>query len=217
MSSSDLRPWVDARDDRASTPPLTSILERLTDRRREVLALLLDADRPLRARTLAARLAADGPAESLAAVDDAALDAVVVDLEHRHLPALEAVDLVAREAPDGAVATTDHPLYGDADFRRFLRADADLDGVVDCLADETRRRVVAVLDDRDGWLDREDLAEAAAESLTTSPDELRATLHHVHLPKLDAQGFLEYDAEAGIVTPAEPAVDDQWVAFLTRR
>lgn len=215
MSSSDLRHQVDARDDRASNPPLDPAVERLTDRRRELLARLLDADRPLRARTLAARLAADGPADSLAAVDDDAVDTVAVEIEHRDLPALEAVDLIAREGPDGAVATTDHPLYGDADFRRFLRADADLDGVVDCLADGIRRRIVAVLDDRGTWLDRDDLAAAVAGAETASPDELRATLHHVHLPTLDVHGFLEYDADTGVVAPAEPAVDDEWVAFLT--
>lgn len=215
MSSSDLRPGVDARDARASNPPSPAVLERLTDRRRDLLVVLLDADRPLRARTLAARLAADAPADSLEDVADDAVDAVAVDLEHRHLPALEAVDLVVREGPDGAVATTDHSLYGDADFRRFLRADADLDGVVDCLANEVRRRVVAELDARDTWLDREDLAESVAGSASSSPDELAATLHHVHLPTLDAQGFLEYDVDTGVVVPSEPAVDDEWVAFLT--
>lgn len=206
MRSSDLRHRVGARDDRDSNPKLPSVLERLTDRRRAVLARLLEADRVLRRRTLAARLvAADGPSDPLEAVDDGAVDAVAVELEHRHLPALEAVGLVAREGPDGAVATTDHPLYADADFRRFLRADAALDGVVDCLTDAVRRRVLDVLDDRDGWVDREGLAAAVAAGSPTSADELRAVLHHVHLPKLDAHGFLEYDVDDGVVAPSTPA------------
>lgn len=222
MSSSDLRGGVDESGDRVRGQRRATVLGRLTDRRRAVLDRLLAADRAVRPRTLAARVAAaegdaDGDAASVAGVADETVDAVAVELEHRHLPVLESVDLVERTGADGAVAPTDHPLYEDADFRRFVRADADLDGAVECLTDGTRRRVLAALAAGDGRAERRGLAETVAGSATSPADELRATLHHVHLPKLDAHGFVDYDVERGVVERTPPPVDDEWVDLLTGR
>lgn len=217
MSSSDQSRWVDAQDDGDSRQPRTAVLQRLTGRRRDLLARLLDGDGAHRERSLAAALAAEGTDDSPETVGDAAVDRALGELRQLHLPALEAVDLIERDHEAATVAATAHPLYDDPRFRRFLAADADLDGLVDVLADDHRRRVVAVLDDREDPIARADLAVDAAVSLSVSPDELRVTLHHVHLPKLETQGFLEYDTDDGVAAPTRPDVEEWLLAFLTGR
>lgn len=214
MSSRDLCQRVAIPDDLASNPPLTPILERLTDRRRAILACLLD-DAPLRVPTLAERLAADDAAAS--APDPEAVDRVAANLHHVHLPALEAVGLIDRDRAAGTVAPSDHLLYDDPDFRRFLAADDGLDDLVECLADDCRRAVLKVLDEREEPITRDDLARAAAPPLSARAEELRVDLHHVHLPKLDAMGLLEYDASTTIVEPAGAGTTVELLERLTGR
>jgi len=43
------------------------------------------------------------------------------------------------------------------------------------------------------------LTEASADVLT----EIRVSLHHAHLPKLAAEGLINYDSEAELVEPTE--------------
>lgn len=214
MSSRDLCQRVAIPDDLASNPPLTPILERLTDRRRAILACLLD-DAPLRVPTLAERLAADDAAAS--APDPEAVDRVAANLHHVHLPALEAVGLIDRDRAAGTVAPSDHLLYDDPDFRSFLAADDGLDDLVECLADDCRRAVLKVLDEREEPITRDDLARAAAPPLSARAEELRVDLHHVHLPKLDAMGLLEYDASTAIVEPAGAGTTVELLERLTGR
>lgn len=214
MSSRDLCQRVAIPDDLASNPPLTPILERLTDRRRAILACLLD-DAPLRVPTLAERLAADDAAAS--APDPEAVDRVAANLHHVHLPALEAVGLIDRDRAAGTVAPSDHLLYDDPDFRGFLAADDGLDDLVECLADDCRRAVLKVLDEREEPITRDDLARAAAPPLSARAEELRVDLHHVHLPKLDAMGLLEYDASTAIVEPAGAGTTVELLERLTGR
>lgn len=214
MSSRDLCQRVAIPDDLASNPPLTPILERLTDRRRAILACLLD-DAPLRVPTLAERLAADDAAAS--APDPEAVDRVAANLHHVHLPALEAVGLIDRDRAAGTVAPSDHLLYDDPDFRRFLAADDGLDDLVECLADDCRRAVLKVLDEREEPITRDDLARAAAPPLSARAEELRVDLHHVHLPKLDAMGLLEYDASTAIVEQAGAGTTVELLERLTGR
>ena len=214
MSSSDLYQGVAIPDDLAANPPLTPVLERLTDRRRAILARLLDDD-AVRVPTLAERLAAadaDAPTP-----DPDAVDRVAADLYHVHVPVLESVGLLERDRAAGTVATSDHPLYDDPDFRRFLESDAELEDLVDCLANECRRAVLEVLDDRAEPISRDDLARAAAPPLSTRAEELRVDLHHVHLPKLDAMGLLEYDAATAVVEPAPAGSTVEVIKQLTGR
>lgn len=214
MSSRDLCQRVAIPDDLAANPPLTPILERLTDRRRGILAVLLD-DAPLRVPTLAERLAAadaDTPTP-----DPDAVDRVAADLHHVHLPALEAVGLIDRDRAAGTVSPSDHRLYDDPDFRRFLEADDGLDDLVECLADDCRRTVLEVLDEREEPITRDDLARAAAAPLSRRAEELRVDLHHVHLPRLDAMGLLEYDASTAVVEPTAAGTTVELLDRLTGR
>ena len=205
MSSSDRRRPVDAADP-AGNAELTPVLGRLTGRRRRLLSVLA-ADAPLGERALAARLAAAEADE--ADVDPETVASVRTELRQVHLPVL--ADLGLLERADGRVDVADHPLYDDRRFHRLLEADADVDGLLECLADERRRRVLAALLDREEPVAREDLAGAVADESTA---DCRTALHHRHLPKLDTHGLVEYDAGTGRVVPTLSATDAEWVERL---
>jgi hypothetical protein len=76
------------------------------------------------------------------------------------------------------------------------------------LSAERRRELLELFDERSGHLELDSLATEIAER----SDELDATdaaavervavsLHHVHLPKLNDAGVLEYDSRARRITP----------------
>jgi len=78
-----------------------------------------------------------------------------------------------------------------------------------CLADERRREILAVLQQRETPLERRALAEevAAAEQDATpatvseqAVDRVLLTLHHTHLPKLENAGCLQYDEQQNLIT-----------------
>jgi len=71
------------------------------------------------------------------------------------------------------------------------------DAIFDVLSDARRRRVIRILRTREGAVAVPRLAEtlAAREEGERCPDQLVVSLQHVHLPKLDATGIVEYTAE----------------------
>jgi len=101
-------------------------------------------------------------------------------------------------------AFLDALVFGPADevFEGSLDGlDAALASGIAVLAHPARRELLSVLlDSRVG--DRRDLAERLARSRTTDCDDaerLEVALHHVHLPKLDEQQYVDYDARSGDV------------------
>jgi hypothetical protein len=81
---------------------------------------------------------------------------------------------------------------------RHRTDDERVDAVFEVLADARRRRVVRILRTHDGdTTSVPALAEALAsrEPGDPDPDRLVVSLRHVHLPKLDATGVVEYTAE----------------------
>lgn len=79
-----------------------------------------------------------------------------------------------------------------------------VDEVYEVLADERRRRAVASLAEARPPVDGGTLARSVAAAEADAPTEavsddrakrVHAKLYHVHLPKLDAAGLVEYDAE----------------------
>lgn len=73
-------------------------------------------------------------------------------------------------------------------------SDEGIDEVLTVLSDATRRFVVSYLDGRDEPVAPETLAEALAEwDDDYTPRDAHVALHHVHLPKLEAVGFVAYD------------------------
>lgn len=73
-----------------------------------------------------------------------------------------------------------------------------LDEVFVCLADRTRRRLLASLAEHDartgGGVDPADLAPADRD-----PAQFEADLHHNHLPRLQEAGFLQWDRDSDTV------------------
>jgi len=69
-----------------------------------------------------------------------------------------------------------------------------VDAMFDVLADARRRRVVRILRSCEEPVSVPMLAEALAEREPgdPDPDQLVVSLRHVHLPKLDATGVVEY-------------------------
>lgn len=86
------------------------------------------------------------------------------------------------------------------------------DAVLDLCDDGHRRIVLTTLMDAQRSLTVADLTEAIAthtdhvsigEKSVESHSKLRATLHHAHLPKIEAWGLIEYDQEARRVRATE--------------
>lgn len=178
----------------------------LTDRRRRrVLTVLTDRSSSLPERTLAAKLALSESVENETGVSREDVDAVHAELRHRHLPKLADHDLVRWEKSDGTVAATDHPLLEDERFRLFTGPDADdWDAVLESIANDQRRAVLAVLQSRDGTVSLSDLAPSVtARTCESAPkaavDEVSVGLHHVALPALEDAGLVRYDGDEGTV------------------
>lgn len=89
-------------------------------------------------------------------------------------------------------------------------AAAELDAAFGVLADVHRRYALNYLRDREsatldevatvvaGWLGTRD--DPTGVVTPRHRDSVRTALHHVHLPRLAAAGFVSYDADSGDVT-----------------
>ncbi len=86
--------------------------------------------------------------------------------------------------------------------------DAGVDAMLDVLGSRQRRHVLSALVDRHAPVALDDLVAAVAARGTETPgadapdarrDGLRTRFHHVHLPKLDDVGLVEYDHDARTV------------------
>ncbi|WP_459192994.1 DUF7344 domain-containing protein [Halosimplex sp. J119] len=82
---------------------------------------------------------------------------------------------------------------------------SDPDALFELLADPRRRRLLEVLEEtgRGERAPLADLSERVAVAEGTTEGEARhgvaVALHHVHLPKLDEAGLVEYDPETRVV------------------
>lgn len=83
-----------------------------------------------------------------------------------------------------------------------------IDAMFDVLADARRRRVVRILRSCEEPVPVPTLAEALAgrEPGDPDPDQLVISLRHVHLPKLDATGVVEYTPEGSRIRYDAPAL-----------
>lgn len=171
-----------------------------SSRRRRILQILADRVSPVDEEGLAIRLAAAEREASLQSVRDEEVQSLRADLRHHQLPMLEKVGLIARDGEAETVTTTDHPVFEARQTRQLIEAEDDAwDSVIDCLAAERRRIVLAVLEGRTEPMARADLAREVArrESADEPSDDVVKTvlvsLHHVHLPKLANAGLVEYN------------------------
>ncbi|MFC7141316.1 hypothetical protein ACFQMA_15940 [Halosimplex aquaticum] len=89
------------------------------------------------------------------------------------------------------------------------RTPSERDALFAILADPRRRRLLDVLETRDpgARMALSELADrlAAAEGSTSGErrHDVAAALHHVHLPKLDDAGLVEYDPTERVVEATE--------------
>lgn len=72
------------------------------------------------------------------------------------------------------------------------------------LGSERRRILIAVLGERSAPVTTDALAEAVASREVTDPtgdlvERVRVSLYHVHLPKLDDAGLVQYDSDRSVV------------------
>lgn len=90
--------------------------------------------------------------------------------------------------------------------------ETEFDTVLDLCQDKHRRIILAVLDAHKRTLTVQDLTksivkhnhnipltEVSAEAVT----QINYRLHHLHLPKLEASGVIEYDSESQRVKPTK--------------
>jgi len=98
-----------------------------------------------------------------------------------------------------------------------------LSELFDILSHPRRRFVLGYLDETDGAVQTDSLAEriavwegadAPGDSSVAAVEDIKLSLHHVHLPKLEESGFLTHDSthvrlDAEDVTLTELSVDER--------
>jgi hypothetical protein len=85
---------------------------------------------------------------------------------------------------------------------------AETDDLLDTLANADRRFVLAHLSQRETETSLGPLGAAlAANSDDLSHEDARIALHHVHLPKLEAAGLLEYDDTIELSDEADASLE----------
>lgn len=198
----------------------TAVLQSLSaGRRRRLLATLHERDAPVSMSELAATLAAAECETDPAAVSTDAARSVRLSLAHVHLPKLVDHDLVAWDQSGETVTLTDNPVHDDEVFADLVETEGEeWDDVISCLANERRRQLLAVLGERERALDRGEVAvevaalEAGGEPSESVVRDVERDLSHVHLPKLDEVGLVDYDRDAATVAflghPELPDLDD---------
>lgn len=99
---------------------------------------------------------------------------------------------------------------------------AGFDNFVELCSDQHRRIVLAILDSQQRPLTVQDLTktilkynhhQSPAEVSGEEHEGIQLSLHHHHIPKLEAEGFVEYDSPRHRVQPTEKL--DEWSSSLS--
>lgn len=167
---------------------------------------------PTSVAALARELAAD---EAVASSDPGELH---LELRHVRLPAMASVSLVRWDREGGTLRPSDHPALEDDALRRTVASDAPVDDVLEALADDRRRLVLAVLHAYGGPIDRQTVRQRVAEleapgsERDPEPDgDLGVALAHVHVPKLADAGLVRGSTERGTLEYLDhPDVEPDW-------
>lgn len=103
--------------------------------------------------------------------------------------------------------------YDETDGRGTAKSERGRDEVLRALARSTRRRVLRYLDEAGGDVDVTELAGHLADEQSVR-ERTAASLHHVHLPKLDDCGLVEYDPESCRVATTVPPWVEQYLELV---
>lgn len=104
------------------------------------------------------------------------------------------------QAPDGSAGEQS---ANASPGERCESNDSSLDAIFRLLGSERRRNALYVLYQRTGPLGVADLAAEVASLEDADPERVATALHHVHLPRLDAAGVVEFDGERAQVRLAD--------------
>lgn len=177
--------------------------------RSTTVVILRERRRPVSTTDLATCVAARVNDKPLVEVERSEHQRVLTSLRHKHLPTLQDRGLVdwQREADEVSLA---EDAVVDRDRLVALvdaRATAGSGQLFETLAQTRRRRAITVLSDlEEASVDR--LARrVAARDARTDPgdvseqtvDRIAVSLHHSHLPAMDAIDLVAYDRDAGTV------------------
>lgn len=173
--------------------------------RREILRTLNTRRLPLTEQRLAESLVA--ATRKTSSLEGSTTTKMRMELTHVHLPALESAGLVTWKEAEGTVDLAPHPALSDPRFGRLLEIQlTGLDEVLSMLSHDYRRIVLTVLEDERTPLSRSQLTHRIRQMAPETPelsipgeDTINTSLHHVHLPKLDDEGFINYTPETAEV------------------
>lgn len=194
------------------------LLDSLNDRqRRRILRQLDDRSGTVTERELAEKLVAEDRNEPVEDVPEGPIEGVRIQLQHVHLPQLNEAGLLDWDEGDETVASTDTPVWDDREFQRLIEMDdEEWDDVVGSMTDGRLDKVLAVLESDGQTVRRDVLAhriaarEADGESWADAVEAVRTELHHVHLPKLEGAGLVEYNDDDGTVTYQDVPTSEGW-------
>jgi DNA-binding transcriptional ArsR family regulator len=91
------------------------------------------------------------------------------------------------------------------------------DRTLQLLADEQRRELLRFLIETDkDVVTVDDLVAAAAGPDPAETQRTRIEIHHVHLPKLDDAGVVDYDPEHGLIRYRSAESIEQLLGFVSK-
>jgi DNA-binding transcriptional ArsR family regulator len=198
------------------------VLAGLADgRRRWILATLRTPGQPIAAPALVRRLAACEGTLPGPTAGSPGLKRVHTSLRHAHVPALASAGLLEWDEAAATVALADRQPVDKPAFRDVVTAKRDLDAILGCLADPSRRAIVSALSGADGPVDRRRLAThrcTCTESSDLADDAVERALialRHEHLPALADAGLVRDGGERVVATEDERlAVVDPLLAIM---
>lgn len=176
------------------------------DRRRVLGRLYERAPETLTPRDLALTLCGQEREPSRAEIREAR-----IRLVHAHLPKLEDAQLIEWDRASGVVRSAEHDVLRNTDIYDVLTEEqpvsvASLDALFSSLADHRRRMTLDLLDQRARPVELETLASQVrivevsdGQEPPASGEQVLTSLHHSHLPKLDASGLVSYESGERVV------------------
>lgn len=195
---------IDEPDSSATVPTAATLLSECASPERRIVLETLSETGPIALESLAEHLVARRRGIPIAEVPDDAHERAVVGLYHTHLQRLSDAGFVEHDG-DGEEATVALASAVDADRVRELieTGEGNWTALDVLLSADRRRHVVSLLTTAERTLPLDELAEAVAvlergdvdEPGADDLDSVRISLHHVHLPRLDDAGVVDYDPD----------------------